>query len=169
MAGQCQVRASLCVFVSSRTCLCVFVWSAAMLLDSRWHYGWQGRGCLAQLIRQLRIGQLGGLLASRVRMYVCVCVCVYRDVDSGGPIGMVTRPCHLLLLLSAGVPSLTSCLLTSFTYTLAAALALSMTLGNRSFIFHARTHTHTRRSHLSLTLFCCFHFRSLVLIKLNDC
>lgn len=75
-AGQCQVRPSLCVFVSLR--VCVFVWSAAMLLDSRWHYGWQGRGCLAQLIRQLRIGQLGGLLASRAcaraRAYVCCAV-----------------------------------------------------------------------------------------------
>ena len=60
-----------CVFA------CVFVWSAAMLLDSRWHYGWQGRGCLAQLIRQLRIGQLGGLSASRVRVRVRVRVCVF--------------------------------------------------------------------------------------------
>ena len=38
----------------------------------------QGGGCLAQLIRQLRIGQLGGPPASHVcaRMCVCVCVCV---------------------------------------------------------------------------------------------
>lgn len=108
-----------------------------------------GEGLLSttnQTVTDRAAGRAVGQPCARVR----VCVCVYRDVDSGGPIGMVTRPCHLLLLLSAGVPSLTSCLLTSFTYTLAAALALSMTLGNRSFIFHARTHTHTHAVHIFL-------------------
>lgn len=86
---------SLTVCFCAFVCVCVLVWSAAMLLDSRWHRGWQGRGCLAQLIRQLRIGQLGRLLASRV--CVCMCITEYHDVDSGGPIGLVTRSCCVLL------------------------------------------------------------------------
>lgn len=93
------IRSLLCVFVQRRVCLCVraLVWSAAMLLGSRWHHGWQGRGCLAQLIRQLRIGQLGGPSASRVCVCVCVCTTECHDVDSGGPVGLVTRPCRVLL------------------------------------------------------------------------
>lgn len=97
--GQCQVWGFLCVFLCLCKCLCVcvLVWSAAMLLGSRWHHGWQGRGCLAQLIRQLRIGQLGGPSASRVCMCVYVCTTECHDVDSGGPVGPVTRPCRVLL------------------------------------------------------------------------
>lgn len=104
-------------------CVCVLVWSAAMLLGSRWHHGWQGRGCLAQLIRQLRIGQLGGPSASRVcvcvRAHVCTTEC--HDVDSGGPVGPVTRPCCVPL------SSLSECPICHPAFSPLCTLAVSLT------------------------------------------
>ena len=84
---------AVCFFVRLHVfvCACVSVWLAAMLLDSRWHHGRQGRGCLAQLIRQLRIGQLGGLLASRVGVCVCECVCVSQSAMMLTVVGPLAR------------------------------------------------------------------------------
>lgn len=111
------------MFACVSVCVCVLVWSAAMLLGSRWHHGWQGRGCLAQLIRQLRIGQLGGPSASRVcvcvRAHVCTTEC--HDVDSGGPVGPVTRPCCVPL------SSLSECPICHPAFSPLCTLAVSLT------------------------------------------
>lgn len=60
-----------------------------------------GEGLLSTT-NQTVTDRAAGRAVGQPRVCVCTCGCAraHRDVDSGGPVGTVTRPCHLLLLSS---------------------------------------------------------------------